>query len=113
MSVDEQRTNEIKRIYKRETREPKEPKKEVSKEQVGKELASKEVNMTKGSANKEPVNMVKGLIGKDITIYIRGGKELKCRLEAVAQYELVVTISQSPVIVMKHAVDYIIPVGEK
>lgn len=90
----EQRTGELRKIYKRETREFKEPKKDER-------------------TIKEPVNMVKGLIGKDITIYLRGGKELTGRLEAVAQYELVVTISQSPVIVMKHSVDYIIPVGEK
>lgn len=106
MSTEEQRIGEIKKIYKRETREVKEPKKE---DKVGKEP----VNMTKGLVGKEPLNMVKGLTGKDVTIYLRGGKELKGRLEVVAQYELVVTISQSPVIVMKHAVDYIIPVGEK
>lgn len=94
MNVDIQRTEDLKKVYKRETKEVREPKKD-----------NKEV--------REQVNMVKGLIGKDIAITLRGGKELKGKLEAVTQYELVITILQSPVIVMKHAVDCIIPTGEK
>lgn len=64
--------------------------------------------------NKEPKikDMVKGFIGKNIAIYLRGKKTLKGKLESVSQYELIITINQQPVLVMKHAIDYIEPIGE-
>lgn len=66
------------------------------------------------TANKEPKikDMVKGFIGKNIAVNLRGKKILKGRLESVSQYELIMTISQKPVLVMKHAIDYIEPVDE-
>jgi len=57
-------------------------------------------------------DMVKGFIGKNIAIYLRGKKTLKGRLESVSQYELVITMSHEPVLVMKHAIDYIELTGE-
>lgn len=57
-------------------------------------------------------DMVKGFIGKNIAIYLRGKKTIKGKLESVSQYELVITINQQPTIVMKHAIDYIELVGE-
>ncbi len=57
-------------------------------------------------------DMVKGFIGKNVAIYLRGKKTLKGKLESVSQYELVVTMGQQPVLVMKHAIDYIELTGE-
>jgi sRNA-binding regulator protein Hfq len=61
------------------------------------------------TANKEPKikDMVKGFIGKNVAIMLRGKKSLKGRLETVTQYEIIITINQQPVLIMKHAVDYI------
>jgi len=66
------------------------------------------------SPNKETKikDMVKGFIGKNIAIYLRGKKTIKGKLESVSQYELVITINQQPTIVMKHAIDYIELTGE-
>ena len=57
-------------------------------------------------------DMVKGFTGKNVAIYLRGKKTLKGRLESVSQYELIITISHEPVLVMKHAIDYIELTGE-
>ena len=62
---------------------------------------------TKPNKEKEIKDLVKGFVGRDIDIMLRGKKSLKGRLESAAQYELLLTIAQKPVIVMKHAVDYI------
>jgi sRNA-binding regulator protein Hfq len=61
------------------------------------------------TASKEPKikDMVKGFIGKSVAIYLRGKKTLKGRLETVTQYEIIITINHQPVLIMKHAVDYI------
>ncbi len=52
-------------------------------------------------------DIIKGFLGKHVTINIRGKKLLKGVLESVSNYELLLTINSSPVIVMKHAVDYV------
>lgn len=56
---------------------------------------------------KEIKDLVKGFIGRDVSIALRGKKSLKGRLESETQYELLLTISHEPVIIMKHAIDYI------
>lgn len=99
--MEQQRTEELKRVYKRETKEKKD--RDIgSREQIGgkEQVGGKE-------------QIVKGFIGKDVTITIRGGEILKGRLEAVTQYELIITMAQSPFVVMKHAVDYLTLAGEK
>jgi len=58
-------------------------------------------------AAKEIKDLVKGFIGRDISVALRGKKSLKGRLESATQYELLLTISHEPVIIMKHAIDYI------
>lgn len=62
---------------------------------------------------RERPSVIKNLIGKEITITLRNGTSIKGRLETVVQYELVITTPRNPIIVMKHAIDYIEPVGEK
>lgn len=61
----------------------------------------------KKDPKKEQQSIIKNFIGKDIVITLRGGEKMKGKLETVAQYELMVSISYTPVIIMKHAVDYI------
>jgi len=56
---------------------------------------------------KEIKDLVKGFIGRDVSVALRGKKSLKGRLESATQYELLLTISHEPVIIMKHAIDYI------
>ena len=51
--------------------------------------------------------MAKGFIGKNIAVMLRGKKILKGRLESTTNYELILTVNHKPVLVMKHAVDYI------
>ena len=56
---------------------------------------------------KEIKDLVKGFIGRDVSVALRGKKSLKGRLESATQYELLLTISHEPVIIMKHAIDYV------
>ena len=81
----------------------KEPKKETKKE----------TKKEKKNGYKEHISIIKNFIGKEITITLRNGNNLKGKLETVAQYELVITVAYNPIIVMKHAIDYIELVGEK
>lgn len=56
---------------------------------------------------KPKLSTIDNFIGKDVTINMRGGSILKGKLESVPQYELILTIAYKPVIVMKHAIDFI------
>jgi sRNA-binding regulator protein Hfq len=51
--------------------------------------------------------MLNGFLGKEVIISIRGGTKLKGRLESVSTYELVITVSYKPVVVLKHAIDFV------
>jgi hypothetical protein len=51
--------------------------------------------------------IVKGFIGRNVTIAIRGKKTLSGKLESVSNYELLITVKQTPILIMKHAIDYI------
>ncbi|MCX9012417.1 MAG: RNA chaperone Hfq [Candidatus Methanoperedens sp.] len=51
--------------------------------------------------------MLSAFLGKEVYIFIRGGTKLTGRLESVSTYELVITVSHKPVVVLKHAIDYI------
>lgn len=51
--------------------------------------------------------IVKGFVGRNVTIIIRGKKTLSGKLETVSNYELLLTVKLKPVLIMKHAVDYI------
>lgn len=76
-------------------------------------INEKEVRKDIVSSNEAKIkDMVKGFIGKNIAIYLRGKKTLKGKLESVSQYELVITANHQPVLVMKHAIDYIELTGE-
>ena len=77
------------------------------KKEPKKEIKEKKIN------NKEYPSIIKNFIGKEITITLRNGNKIKGRLETVVQYELVITTAYDPIIVMKHAIDYIELVGEK
>jgi len=67
----------------------------------------------KTNDGRERPSMIKNFIGKDVSIILRSGSAIKGRLEAVVQYELFVTTIRNPIIVMKHAIDYIELTGEK
>lgn len=56
---------------------------------------------------KEIKEIVRGFVGKNVNVVLRGKKSLKGRLESVSQYELFVTVAHEPVLIMKHAIDYI------
>lgn len=78
----------------------------MNKEKLDKEKLDKEKSKEKTKENiKEEA--VKIFIGKDVTVTLRGGTKLKGRLEITTRYELILTIDSKPVLVMKHAVDYI------
>jgi sRNA-binding regulator protein Hfq len=62
--------------------------------------------MSKDSV-KDIKEIVRGFVGKNVMITLRSKKILKGRLESVSQYELLITVTQMPTLVMKHAVDYI------
>jgi ribosome maturation factor RimP len=51
--------------------------------------------------------IVKGFIGRNVTVVVRGKKTLSGKLESVSNYELLLTVKHEPVIIMKHAIDYI------
>ncbi len=56
---------------------------------------------------KSAKEMLDGFLGKEVNISIRGGTKLKGRLESVSTYELVITVSHKPVVVLKHAIDFV------
>jgi len=56
---------------------------------------------------KEVKDIIKGFVGKNVVVMLRGKNKLKGKLELVSQYELILTVSHKPVLVMKHAIDYI------
>ena len=51
--------------------------------------------------------IVKGFIGRNVTVVIRGKKTLSGKLESVSNYELLLTVKHEPKLIMKHAIDYI------
>jgi len=51
--------------------------------------------------------IVKGFVGRNITVVIRGKKTLSGKLESVSNYEILLTVKERPVLIMKHAIDYI------
>ena len=51
--------------------------------------------------------MLSAFLGKEVYIFIRSGTKLTGRLESISTYELVITVSHKPVVVLKHAIDYI------
>ena len=96
----EQNKEQVKEQVKVQNKEPKkEPKKELKKE--------------KDTTYKEHPSIMKNFIGKEITITLRSDNKIKGKLETVAQYEIVITVAYNPMIVMKHAIDYIELAGEK
>jgi sRNA-binding regulator protein Hfq len=51
--------------------------------------------------------IVKGFVGRNVNVIIRGKKTLSGKLESVSNYELLLTVKHEPVLIMKHAIDYI------
>ena len=106
--VRETKQEQVREPRKEQIREPrKEQNREPKKEQVREPKKEKKTN------NREHPSIIKNFIGKDIAITLRNGNNIKGRLETVAQYELVITTAYNPIIVMKHAIDYIELKGEK
>lgn len=57
---------------------------------------------------REIKELIRGFVGKNIIVQIRGKKSLRGRLESVTQYELFITSpAHEPILIMKHAIDYI------
>ncbi len=52
-------------------------------------------------------DIIKVFLGKNITVMLRGRKSLKGKLESVSNYEILVTADNLPVVIMKHAIDYV------
>lgn len=52
-------------------------------------------------------DMLNGFLGKEVILSLRSETKLRGRLESVSTYELVITVSYKPVVVLKHAVDYV------
>ncbi len=73
-------------------------------EKVEKEIEVKEIKEIK---RKPKLSTIDNFIGKNVVVHMRGDSILNGKLESVPQYELILTISYKPVIVMKHAIDYI------
>jgi hypothetical protein len=68
----------------------------------------KSENVKKGNKPGQDIKeIVKGFVGRNIIVVTRGKKSLSGKLESVSNYELLLTVNHEPVIVMKHAVDYI------
>ncbi len=88
----------------------KEIQKEVKKEP--KKEPKKDIKEKKSDVKEHP-SIIKNFLGKEIAITLRNGNKIKGKLETVVQYELVITTSYNPIIVMKHAIDYIELTGEK
>lgn len=61
----------------------------------------------KPDKEKEVKDIVRGFLGRDMVVTMRGKKSLKGKLESVSQYELLLTVDHRPILIMKHAVDYI------
>lgn len=76
-------------------------------EKEDKEVSDKLIKEVKEIKKKPKLSTIDNFIGKNVSIMLRGGSILKGKLESVPQYELILTISYKPVIVMKHAIDYI------
>lgn len=72
---------------------------------------SKSVQSDKRIQEDKPIQnikeIVKGFIGREVTVVTRSKKTLSGKLESVSNYELLLTVDHDPVIIMKHAVDYI------
>jgi len=108
---------EVEDIYMKTNKE-KQDKDVLSIEALGKKAPNKEVldkeMLNKGALNKEdkvqkqrPLSMIDSFTGRYISIMLRCGNKLEGKLEYVSQYDITVTISHQPVVVMKHAIDYI------
>jgi hypothetical protein len=71
----------------------------------------KDIRSEKDKKSNKPMQdikeIVRGFIGRNIIVVTRGKKSLSGKLESVSNYELLLTVNHEPVIVMKHAVDYI------
>ncbi len=63
--------------------------------------------MEQTSELKSTREMLNVFLGKEVDISIRNGTKLKGRLESVSTYELVITMSHKPVVVLKHAIDFV------
>lgn len=61
----------------------------------------------KPDKEKEIKDIVRGFVGRDMSVTLRGKKSLKGRLESVSQYEILLTVDHKPMLIMKHAIDYI------
>jgi len=66
-----------------------------------------ESNKMETSGFKGMKEMLNGFLGKEVILSLRSGTKLKGRLESVSTYELIITVSYKPVVVLKHAVDYV------
>lgn len=52
-------------------------------------------------------DLIESFVGKDVMVVFKSKNKLKGRVDAVSTYELMLTVSQRSVLVMKHAIDYI------
>lgn len=81
-------------------------KERLDKEKLDDERPNKETRKQKKFSDKKP-GLSDFYVGKDVKIQIRGGKVIEGKLEKTAQYELLLTVNEAPLIIMKHSVDTI------
>lgn len=60
-----------------------------------------------GKPMQDVKEIVRGFVGRNVTVMIRGKKTLSGKLEQVSNYELLLTVNHEPMLIMKHAIDYI------
>ena len=56
---------------------------------------------------KDVKEIVRGFIDRNVVVVTRSKKTFSGKLESVTNYEILLTVSHQPVLIMKHAIDYI------
>lgn len=79
-------------------------KEKLDKEKSDNEKSNKEIRKQRKPGDKKP-GLLDFYVGKGVKIQIRGGKIIEGKLEKMAQYELLLTVNEAPLLIMKHSID--------
>ena len=114
IKIDKYLNKQIETKFKRETENMQQYKSDVNempiKEKEIKDLIRGKSDVKQDEISireKEIKDLIRGFVGRDIVVTLRNKKSLKGKLESVTNYELLLTVSHEPVLIMKHAIDYI------
>ncbi len=61
---------------------------------------------------RKPQEMLKGFLGKEVILSLKSGTKLKGKLEAITTYDLIISVSYKPVVVLKHGIEYVELAGQ-